>query len=68
MHAADQILVYAALASGPSRFGVREVSGHARTALWLIEQFLPVRFTLEERAGLISINAAPQPGAKLPAA
>jgi RNA 3'-phosphate cyclase len=67
VHAADQILVYAALASGASRFDVRELSSHARTALWLIGQFLPVRFALEERAGLISINAVPEPGAKLPA-
>ncbi len=44
LHAADQLLVYAALAKGNSRFSVREVSLHAETAMWLIEQFLPVRF------------------------
>ncbi len=52
VHAADQLLIYAALAGGKSRFSVREVSLHAQTAIWLIEQFLPVRFTLmrlEER-------------------
>ena len=56
LHAADQILVYTALATGPSRFAVREVSSHARTAMWLIAQFLPVRFTLEPRNGLTSVN------------
>jgi RNA 3'-terminal phosphate cyclase (ATP) len=44
IHAADQLLVYAALAEGESRYTVREVSLHAETAMWLIEQFLPVRF------------------------
>jgi RNA 3'-terminal phosphate cyclase (ATP) len=43
VHAADQILVYLALA-GSGSFTVREVTGHARTAMWLIERFLPVRF------------------------
>jgi RNA 3'-phosphate cyclase len=67
VHAADQILVYTALAQGSSRFSVREVSSHARTAMWLIQQFLPVRFALEEHPGLISIHTAPEAGAKLPA-
>jgi RNA 3'-phosphate cyclase len=53
MHAADQLLVYLALAEGDSSFTVREVSSHARTAMWLIERFLPVRF-LEERLDGIS--------------
>lgn len=44
VHAADQLLIYAALAGGESRFSVREISLHAQTAMWLIEQFLPVRF------------------------
>lgn len=44
LHAADQLLVYAALAEGDSRYTVREVSLHAETAMWLIGRFLPVRF------------------------
>jgi RNA 3'-phosphate cyclase len=49
IHAADQILVYLALAlsDGPSHFTVREVSSHAETAMWLIEQLLPARFSVE---------------------
>lgn len=39
VHAADQLLIYAAQARGPSRFTVRKVSRHARTVMWLIEQF-----------------------------
>lgn len=46
VYAADQILVYLALADRPSSFVVREVSGHLRTMAWLIPQFLgrPVEF------------------------
>ena len=43
-HASDQLLVYLALANGESRFTTRTLTDHARTAMWLIEQFLPVRF------------------------
>jgi RNA 3'-phosphate cyclase len=56
-HAADQVLVYLALAGGDSRFLVRAVSSHARTAIWLIEKFLPARFEVEERAGLARVSA-----------
>ena len=43
IHAADQMLIYLALAGGGS-FATREVTSHAQTAIWLLEQFLPVRF------------------------
>jgi len=43
-HASDQLLVYLALAGGMSRFVTRALTDHARTTMWLIEQFLPVRF------------------------
>ncbi len=52
VHGADQLLVYAALARGESRFTVREVSLHARTAMWLIEHCLPVRFAVEHHTGI----------------
>lgn len=52
VHAADQLLVYAALASGPSRLTARTLSSHARTTMWLIEQFLPVAFDAVQ-AGLL---------------
>lgn len=48
MHAADQLLVYLALAGGESSFTTRELSNHANTAMWLIGQFLPVRFAVEQ--------------------
>jgi RNA 3'-terminal phosphate cyclase (ATP) len=58
-HAADQLLVYLAMARGRSSFTARSVSSHAATAMWLIPQFLPVRFALEEAGGLSRISAVP---------
>ncbi len=52
-HAADQLLVYLALAGGESTFTTREVSLHAETAMWLIARFLPVRFEVA-RAGRLA--------------
>jgi RNA 3'-terminal phosphate cyclase (ATP) len=43
VHAADQSLVYMAMASGASRFTTRAVSSHAHTAMWLLSQFFPER-------------------------
>lgn len=45
VHAADQLLVYLALAGRPGHFTARAYSSHAQTTAWLIEQFLPVRVT-----------------------
>lgn len=56
-HAADQILVYLAMAKGKSRFTTRAVSSHARTAMWLIPQLLPVRFAVETAGALSRIVA-----------
>lgn len=56
-HAADQVLVYLAMARGRSSFTARTVSSHARTAIWLIPQFLPVRFAIEEEGGLARVSA-----------
>lgn len=44
VHAADQLVAYMALAGGPSCFAVREVTEHLRTQMWLLPQFLDVRF------------------------
>lgn len=57
VHASDQILVYLAMAKGESSFTTREVSSHAATALWLIPQFLPVRFAVEAAGALSRIRA-----------
>jgi RNA 3'-terminal phosphate cyclase (ATP) len=59
-HAADQILVYLALAEGRSRFGVREVTSHAHTTMELVARFLPVRYALEPAGSLTRITAVPR--------
>ena len=45
LHAADQLLIYLALAGKPAHFTARAYGPHAQTTGWLIEQFLPVRVT-----------------------
>ncbi len=52
-YTADQLLVYLALLGGSC--ATAEVSEHARTAAWVIEQFLPVRFRVQEEAGLFHL-------------
>jgi RNA 3'-terminal phosphate cyclase (ATP) len=46
-----------AYGEGCSVFTTRTLSSHARTAMWLIEQFLPVRFSAEARDGLTRVEA-----------
>lgn len=41
IHAADQLLIYAAQAHAASRITVRELTLHAQTVLWLLPHFLP---------------------------
>lgn len=60
VHATDQLLVYLALAGGSSRFTTRLVSGHAHTAMWLIEQFLPVRFRETGNAPPVTVTVQPR--------
>jgi len=55
VHAADQVLVYLALAGG-GRFTTRSVTSHTRTVMWLIEQFLPVRFDVGAAGALARIE------------
>ena len=58
MWMADQILPYMAL-SGKSEISVAEVTGHARTNMWAIEKFLPVKFSVnEKKPAKISCNSA----------
>ncbi|SCY31165.1 RNA 3'-terminal phosphate cyclase (ATP)/RNA 3'-terminal phosphate cyclase (GTP) [Nitrosospira sp. Nl5] len=59
IHAADQILIYLALASGSSCFLARNLSSHAATTIWLLEQFLPVHFDIRQERRLIRVKAEP---------
>lgn len=56
VHTADQMLIYLALADGPSTFLCRTFSSHAQTAIWLLEQFLPVRFEISQAGTLVRVD------------
>lgn len=58
VHAADQLLVYLALAGGGS-YTTRVLTAHAHTAMRLIEQFLPIRFMVRETGGLVHVAVVP---------
>ena len=55
MHLADQLIPYMALA-GNSSYTVRELSLHAATNIWVTEQFLDVKFRIEEKEGLFEVS------------
>lgn len=59
VHAADQLPVYMAQATGPSFFRARTLSSHVHTVCWLLEQFLPVRFEHGARDGLATLAVIP---------
>lgn len=59
IHASDQLLIYLAQAVGPSRFLARRLSSHAETTLWLLQQFLPVHFTVTPVGQLVQIDTEP---------
>jgi RNA 3'-phosphate cyclase len=59
VHLADQVLVYLAMAQGESVFTTRAVSSHASTALWLLPQFLPVRFCRQQDGARCRVSALP---------
>lgn len=57
--AADQVLVYAAMASGPSEFLVREVTEHTRTMMWLLGSFLGTQFNVASLRDLSRVSITP---------
>jgi RNA 3'-terminal phosphate cyclase (ATP) len=50
-HLSDQLVLPMAFATGESRWTTPAVTEHLRTVLWLVEQFLPIRWSVEEREG-----------------
>uniref|UniRef100_A0A7V4G7N4 RNA 3'-terminal phosphate cyclase n=1 Tax=Desulfobacca acetoxidans TaxID=60893 RepID=A0A7V4G7N4_9BACT len=50
-HLADQLLLYLALAQGPSVFITEAVTSHLLTNLWVIEQFLGLGFEVRGNPG-----------------
>lgn len=47
VHTADQLIPFMGI-SGSGELFVEEVSDHARTNAWVVEQFLPVKFSFED--------------------
>jgi RNA 3'-terminal phosphate cyclase (ATP) len=50
-HLADQMLIYLALAQGPSSFTTEAVTSHLLTNVWVIEQFLGPTFQIKGSLG-----------------
>jgi RNA 3'-terminal phosphate cyclase len=59
VHAADQMLVFLALASARSAFHACELTSHARTAMWLLERLAGTRFAVQESARGVHVRVEP---------
>jgi len=59
LHAADQMLVFLALASGASAFRASTLSAHARTTMWLLERIAGTRFTMRKTKDGALVQVAP---------
>ena len=55
-HLADQLALYMALANGRSSLRTQTITRHLVTNVWLIEQFLPVKFQVDKHLGMISVQ------------
>ncbi|HLB70226.1 MAG TPA: RNA 3'-terminal phosphate cyclase, partial [Candidatus Methanoperedens sp.] len=58
IYLADQLIPYMALAGGS--FTARTITPHTRTNIWVTEQFLDVKFNIEElETGLFRVSLQP---------
>ena len=55
-HMLDQVLLYMAFAENGSRVLAQELTSHAETNIWAIEQFLGKRFSVGDKDGLVEIS------------
>ncbi|MGD9040984.1 MAG: RNA 3'-terminal phosphate cyclase, partial [Desulfobacteraceae bacterium] len=55
-HLADQLILYMALAKGRSSIVAERVTSHLKTNMWVVEQFLPVRFRADEIERIVSVE------------
>ena len=62
-HLADQLVLYMALARGRSSLRTETITRHLLTNVWLIEQFLPVKFDVDERLNTVCVEGIGHPGA-----
>jgi RNA 3'-terminal phosphate cyclase (ATP) len=56
VHLADQLVLYMALARGPSTLITQTITDHLLTNVWVIEQFAPVKFNVDQKMGKIAVN------------
>jgi len=54
---ADQIIPFAALAKGKSRFIIPEVTDHVQTSAWLANRFLGAKVDIEDQTMTIQGRA-----------
>lgn len=54
-HTADQLILYAALASGNTQYIIPKMTDHIETNLWLIDEILQAKSTLEDQ-NLLNIS------------
>jgi RNA 3'-terminal phosphate cyclase (ATP) len=55
-HLADQLVLYMALAKGRSVLITESITQHLLTNIWVLEQFLPVKFDIDEETGKIWVD------------
>ncbi len=53
---ADQLVPYMALAKGRSSIVTKRITIHLKTNIWVVEQFLPVTFRVDETKGIVSVE------------
>ncbi|MBW1743473.1 MAG: RNA 3'-terminal phosphate cyclase [Deltaproteobacteria bacterium] len=64
-HLADQLLLYMALAKGRSSLRTEAITRHLETNMWLIEQFLSIKFEVDKELGTISVEGTDHKQARL---
>lgn len=62
IHAADQMLVFLAMAGAPCAFRAAALGSHARTAIWLLERLTPARFSVEAAPPGVLVRVRPGSG------
>jgi RNA 3'-phosphate cyclase len=60
-HLADQLLLYAAVAAGRTRYVTNEVTEHLRTNAWVVEQFLDAEISIDEDTGDLTVDGVGMP-------
>lgn len=50
-HLADQLIIYMALADGESSYTTTQITRHLLTNIWVVEEFLPLKFEVGGKLG-----------------